>query len=137
MMPFVLDNSVVMAWFFEDEDAPYADGVLRLLDGDSAVVPAIWPFEIANAIVTAERRRRLLPADTLRLVELANGLPITVESMPLRHALGAILDIGRLHRLTSYDAAYLELAMRRGLPLATLDEGLATAARQAGVTLVQ
>ncbi len=136
-MPFVLDNSVMMAWFFEDEDAPYADKVLELLDGDDAVVPAIWPFEIANVIVMAERRRRLLPADTLRLVELASGLPITVESMPLRYALGAVLDVGRLRSLTSYNAAYLELAMRRGLPLATLDERLATAARQAGVVLVE
>jgi predicted nucleic acid-binding protein len=136
-MPFVLDNSVMMAWFFEDEDAPYADRVLELLNGDTAVVPAIWPLEIANAIMTAERRRRLLPTDVLRLVELANGLPITVESMPLRRALGSVLNVGRTHRLTSYDAAYLELAMRRGLPLATLDERLATAARQAGAVLVE
>lgn len=136
-MPFVLDNSVMMAWFFEDEDAPYADRILGLLDGDAAVVPAIWPFEVANATLTAERRGRLLAADTLRLVELASGLPITVESMPLYHALGAVLDVGRSQRLTSYDAAYLELAMRRGLPLATLDERLATAAKEAGVGLVE
>ncbi|MDQ3964910.1 MAG: type II toxin-antitoxin system VapC family toxin [Actinomycetota bacterium] len=87
--------------------------------------------------MTAECRRRLLPTDVFRLVELANGLPITVESMPLRRAFGSVLDVGRTHRLTSYDAAYLELAMRRGLPLATLDERLATAARQAGVVLVE
>ncbi len=136
-MPFVLDVSVAMAWFFEDEDAPYADKVLELLDDDdAAVAPSIWPLEIANTVLTAERRGRLLPADVPRLAELASGLPVTVESTPLRHALGAVLDVGRLHRLTSYDAAYLELAMRRGLPLATLDERLSEAAQSAGVTLV-
>lgn len=116
---------------------PYADRVLELLDGNAAIVPAIWPFEIANVIIVAERRGRLLSADTLRLAELVSGLPITIESMPLRHALGAVLDVGRLHRFTSYDAAYLELAMRKGLPLATLDERLTAAARQVGVALVE
>lgn len=133
----MLDNSVVMAWCFEDEDAEYADRALELLDADTAVAPAVWPLEVANAILSSERRGRLSTADAARFVELLSGLPITVENIALAQAVGAVLDVGRTYRLTSYDAAYLELAMRSGLPLATLDEGLATAAGQASVALVE
>ncbi len=136
-MPFVLDNSVVMAWCFEDEDTEYADRVLELLDADTAITSSIWPLEIANAILMSERRGRLSAADTARFTELVSGLPITVERTALLRALGAVMEVGRTHSLTSYDAAYLELAMRRGLPLATLDNRLADAARQANVTLIE
>ncbi|MDQ3238037.1 MAG: type II toxin-antitoxin system VapC family toxin [Actinomycetota bacterium] len=136
-MPFVLDNSVVMAWCFEDEDTEYADGVLELLDADTAITPSIWPLEIANAILMSERRGRLSAAGAARFTELVSGLTISVERTALLRALGAVMEVGRTHSLISYDAAYLELAMRRGLPLATLDNRLADAARQADVTLIE
>ena len=136
-MPFVLDTSVAMVWGFEDEDTEYASRTLELLADDAAVVPAIWPLEVANAILMSERRGRLSAADTIRFLELLDGLPITVEDVALGYALGVVLEVGRTRGLTSYDAAYLELAMRRGLTLATLDGCLAAAAGEAGVPLVE
>ena len=136
-MPFVLDNSVAVVWGFEDKDSAYADKTLELLDTDGALAPAIWPLEVANAILTGERRGRLSVADTARFLELLGGLPITVEDIALAGTLGTVLDVGRTYGLTSYDASYLELAMRRGLPLATLDGRLADAAGRAGVKLVE
>ena len=136
-MPFVLDNSVVMAWCFEDEDTVYADRVLELLNTETALAPAVWPLEVANALVVSERRERLRTADALRFVELLSGLPITVDGITLAQALRSVLDVARMYGLTSYDAAYLELAMRAGLPVATLDERLSDAARKAGIPLVE
>ena len=136
-MPFVLDNSVAVAWGFKDEDSAYADKTLGLLDTDTAMAPAIWPLEVANAILTGERRGRLSVADTARFLELLGGLPIAVEDVALIGTLGTVLDVGKTYGLTSYDASYLEVAMRRGLPLATLDRRLTDAARKAGVPLVE
>jgi predicted nucleic acid-binding protein len=136
-MPFVLDSSVTLTWCFEDEATPYADQVLDLLGSDSALTPAIWPLEIANALRTAERRGRLHPADSVHFTELLRALPVSVESMPLERALGAVLDVARAYELTSYDAAYLEIAMRVGLSLATQDVRLSAAAERAGVPLAE
>ncbi len=136
-MPIVLDASVTLAWCFEDEATLYASRVLDLLAADSAVVPPIWPLEIANAISTAERHRRLETAASSRFVELLRALPIRQDETSLDRALGSVLSVARERRLSSYDASYLELAMREGLPLATADERLAAAARAAGVELVQ
>ncbi len=134
-MPFVLDASITLAWCFEDESSPYADYVLELLTADTALAPAIWPLEVANALCVAERRRRLLPADTVRFAELLSSLPIEVQGTTLERALGGIMQIARERSLSSYDAAYLDLAMLRGLSLATADERLATAASRLGVPL--
>ena len=136
-MPFVLDNSVAMVWCFEDEEDDYAYKTLEILAEDAAMVPAVWPLEVANAILATERRERLSAADTVRFLELLSGLPISVEGVTLGHALDVVLDTARTYDLTSYDAAYLELAMRRGLPIATLDRRLADAAGRAGVPLVE
>jgi predicted nucleic acid-binding protein len=111
-MPFVLDTSVAMAWGFEDEATPYADHVLELLHEDVAVVPAVWPLEIANVLCVGERRQRLRAADSVRFAELVGALPITVDNARLDRALGIVLDLARRYHLTSYDASYLELAMR-------------------------
>lgn len=135
-MPFVLDSSVTLAWCFEDEATPFTDQVLDRLDGDSAFVPAIWPLEIANGLRSAERRGRLQPADSAHFTELLRALPIIVEGGSIDRAFSMVLDIARAYELTSYDASYLELAMREGLPLATQDRRLITAAGRAGVTLV-
>ena len=135
MSPFVLDCSVSMAWCFEDECDQYADAVLGALGQTEVFVPAIWPLEVANVLLAAERRKRLKKADTARFVELLGGLPIVVEWMNTENALSRVLANGREYRLSSYDAAYLELAIREGAPLATVDRRLGEAAQTAGVLL--
>lgn len=132
----VVDASVVLAWCFEDEGSPAADETLDRLAEEGAVAPAIWPFEVANALRTAERRGRLDLADLARLRGLLEALPIDVEPADLPTTLGEVLDLARTLELTAYDAAYLALAARGGLPLATIDDGLRRAARTAGVGLV-
>jgi predicted nucleic acid-binding protein len=136
-LDFVVDASVTLTWCFEDEVQPYSENVLDLFLGSSALVPSIWPLEIANALVVSERRGRLTEAQTARFVELLGELPIDVEELDLATALGPILATARAHGLSSYDAAYLELAARQGLPLASLADELIRAASAAGVRLVE
>ncbi len=124
-----------MAWCFEDEVDEYADTVLRWIGDSTARVPAIWPLEVANVLLVAERRDRLTRADTSRFVELIAALPILVDTDTPRRATGAILDLGRELYLSAYDAAYLELALRHRVPLATRDDKLRAAATQRGVSL--
>jgi predicted nucleic acid-binding protein len=133
---FVVDNSVVMAWCFEDEASAYTEGVLDRLRETQALVPAIWPLEVANVFLIAERRDRLNEAQTAHFAQLLQGLPILVEDADATRILGPVLAVGRAHRLTAYDAAYLELAARQGLPLATQDNRLMKAAANAGVGLL-
>ena len=135
-MAFIMDNSVTMSWCFMDEATEYTESVLNRLRDSSAVVPAIWPLEVSNVLLLAERRQRITHIKATRFVQVLQELPISIDSESVSAALGPVLQLGREYGLTSYDAAYLELAMRRGLPMATLDERLATAARQAGVVLV-
>ena len=135
MKPFVLDCSVTMAWCFEDECDAYADAVLGALGRADALVPAIWPLEVANVLLVGERGKRLEKADSARFAELLRGLPIVVESLAGDAALDRVLGLGREFGLSSYDASYLELAMRQGLALATRDKELARACKKAGVSL--
>ena len=132
---FVVDNSVVMAWCFEDEAGEYADAVLESLADGGALVPAIWPLEVGNVLLVAERKRRLGKADVARFLELVAGLPVYVEQESPARMLTDILSLARECRLSTYDASYLDLAMRAGLPLATQDQALASAARKCGVPL--
>jgi len=136
-MAFVVDASVALAWCFEDEATPYAESVLDRLQQTAAVVPAIWPLEVANVLLTAERRQRLTEAQTVRLAQLLRGLPITIDTEGLTQALGSTLSLGREYGLSAYDTSYLELAMRQGLSLATQDAALREAAARAGVPLVE
>ena len=125
-----------MAWCFEDEDSDYASGILeRLIDGE-ALVPGIWPLEVANVLLVAERNRRLGEADSTRFVSLLRQLPVIVETEAPERVMGEILALAREHRLSSYDASYLDLAMRSGLPIATLDKTLKRAAGECQVTIV-
>ncbi|MDP2949778.1 MAG: type II toxin-antitoxin system VapC family toxin [Chloroflexota bacterium] len=135
-MPFVLDASLALAWHFEDEVSEYADRVLDRVGEDRALVPSVWELEIANALAVAERRGRLSPAGVARAVELFLELAISIHEVALESALGPVLDLARTQGMTAYDAAYLELAMREGLPLATEDEALRAAALRVGVPLV-
>ena len=132
---FVLDASVTIAWCFEDEASAYADAVLDSLLHARALAPAVWPLEISNVLAGAERRGRIDKAGSIRFVGLLMELPIIVEVETPRRVLGEILALAREYHLSSYDASYLDLAMREGVPLATQDRRLQQAAEQTGVTL--
>jgi len=134
---FVLDASVAVACCFEDESSPLTEGVLDLLSsGAEAIAPAIWLFEVGNALLVAERRHRVSVAQVTALLGRIAQLPITIESIGVDRAFGDIAFVARQHKLTEYDAAYVELALRLGLPLATLDDSLRQAARQLGIKLL-
>jgi predicted nucleic acid-binding protein len=130
---FVLDSSITLAWFFEDEADTYADAVQHSLAAATAVVPSLWPLELANALVTGERRKRTTEAKVTTFLALLKSLPITLDDETAVRASSEVPHLARAHNLSSYDAAYLELALRRGLPLATLDDKLKAAAAAAGV----
>jgi predicted nucleic acid-binding protein len=130
---FVLDCSVTMAWYFKDEAHAYANAIRTALGGVAAVVPALWPLEVANILVMGERRKRSTEAEARVWLEYVRRLPIRVEDETPARAWSDILHVARHHELSVYDAAYLELAIRLGLPLATLDEELTAAAGAAGV----
>jgi len=134
---FVLDNSIVMAWSFEDESDEFADAVLDRLAHDRAVVPAIWSLEVVNALLMGERRKRCTEAETIKWTGLLASLPIVVNGETNVHAWSDTLGLARGHNLTAYDAAYLELAIRRGLPIATIDRKLKVAAESIGVALFE
>ena len=133
---FVIDNSVVMAWCFEDETSRYADTVLDKLEVSTAIVPSIWPLEVGNVLLVAERKKRLSEADSARFIALLTELPITIEQEPPGRMLKEILALAREYQLSSYDASYLDLAMRKGLPIATLDNGLVAAAERSQTPIV-
>jgi predicted nucleic acid-binding protein len=130
---FVPDGSVTMAWYFKDEKDPYADAVADRFPGVQAVVPAIWPLEVANAVLVGERRKRSTEAQAIRWLGYLSSLPVTVDAETTQRAWSDVLSLARSHNLSAYDAAYLELALRRGLPLASLDDRLEAAAKAVGV----
>lgn len=136
MTGFVLDASVTMAWCFEDEATPEAWALLDRLAAEGAIVPGLWALEVGNILTQAERRNRTTAARVRQFVEQLDTLPIRVDDETASRALGEILALARAEKLTTYDAAYLELAMRRGLPLATRDNGLHGSANRNGVELL-
>lgn len=123
------------SWCLRDETNDAAQAILDRLVEEEAVVPALWPIEMANVLVVAERRNRITPADAARAVELLLALPIRVEPGDMA-SLRACRAVAREYALSSYDSCYLEAAQRLGLPLATLDHNLIRAARQSGVPLL-
>ena len=134
----VLDASVALSWIFEDEASPYAEEVIEALKSTSAVVPVVWPLEIDNAILAAIRRRRIEEADAFRYLTVLDTLSLEIDLEVAREVLGQrILGLGLTHGLSAYDASYLELAMRRGLPLATQDEKLVRVAANTGIHILQ
>jgi predicted nucleic acid-binding protein len=134
---FVVDNSVVMSWCFQDESNRYADEILDRLEEATALVPAIWPLEVGNVLLIAERKKRLSQADSARFLILLFELPILVEQETPERMVREILALAREQKLSSYDASYLDLAMRRGLPLATLDANLSAAAKRCQVPILR
>lgn len=137
MAMFVIDASVTLPWCFEDESTEWTDALLDSLStADQAIVPAHWPTEVSNGLLMALRRKRIAPGRSALFWDELAALPIAVES-PLSPAQAkAILSLAERHTLTVYDAAYLELAQRKSLPLATLDKALMSAARVEEVALV-
>ena len=140
-MRFVLDNSVVMRWLLNDgseERLAYATKVLDLLTQDTgeASVPGIWSLEVANVLVKAQAKGLVTEARASAFVGLLAEMTITADASTAARALGDTLQLARRFKLSSYDAAYLELALREGLPLATLDADLQSAMKQVGGTLV-
>lgn len=133
----MLDASVALGWCFPDETSEYADGVLMLAQGEDLFVPAIWPIEIANALWVGRRRGRILPPEIRRFGGLLSELPIVEDLQRTAVTVGNILPLAEEYGITAYDAAYLDLALRRRAPLATLDHSLQSAARAAGIAIVK
>jgi predicted nucleic acid-binding protein len=133
---FVVDNSVVMSWCFKDETNNYADVVLNRLTEAVAVVPSIWPLEVVNVLLVAERKKRLSESDSIRFITLLSQLPIIVEYERPYMMMKELLALARANNLSSYDASYLDLAMSKGLPIATLDNKLIEAARRIDVPIL-
>ncbi len=132
-MPFVLDASIAACWAFEDEDHPIAALAFERIRTDEALAPSVWWFEVRNTLIVNERRGRLTDADVRAFLKALAGLGVTLDRSPDETD---VLALARRHRLTIYDAAYLELARRQNVPLATLDADLAAAARSEGVALI-
>lgn len=131
---FVLDCSVTIAMCLKDERSAYVERIEDALRDATAVVPALWPYEVANVLVMAERRRRISPAERDELLAILGSLGIVIEATPTVLP-RALIALAQRHKLTAYDAAYLELALSAGLPLATTDSDLARAAKAARVPL--
>lgn len=132
---FVVDNSVVMSWCFKDKTNIYADTVLDRLTELVAVVPSIWPLEVVNVLLVAERQKRLSESDSIRFLTLLSQLPIFVE-YERPEMMKELLALARSNNLSSYDASYLDLAMRKGIPMATLDNKLIEAAKRIDVPIL-
>jgi len=134
---FIIDTSVVMAWCFQDEANQYADTILDRLESAVGLVPAVWPLEVCNVLLTAERKKRIGEADSTRFIALLAELPIIVEQEPPDRMMKEIFALARKQKLSSYDASYLDLAMRKGLPIATIDKNLSAAAKRCKVQVLR
>ncbi len=135
MTAFVLDASVAMAWCFGDEATSASKQLLDQLEMGTAIVPTLWHLEVSNVLAASLRRHRITAARVAQFTEMLDGLEIAVDQETPSRALNEILDLARSEGLTSYDAAYLELAMRLGIPLATKDRQLGEVAENLGVQI--
>lgn len=137
-MSFVLDASVALLWLvprINPAGVDYASATLKALTESQAVVPSILTLEVANVVAKVEAKGLVPEADSQRFIALLGRLNIVTDQATAAHALGDTLNLARRYKLSAYDAAYLELALRTGLPLATLDAGLAKAAKAACVPI--
>ena len=136
MTALVLDASIAAAWCFADEAAPSTDALFDRVRDEGAIVPALWHWEVANVFATAVRRGRISEPDAKAQLASLSVLPITADADATARAWRETLALAHAHALTAYDAAYLELASRLGLPLATKDGDLHTAAPKIGVKVL-
>jgi predicted nucleic acid-binding protein len=135
-LSLVVDASVALAWCFEDEASPATDAIAERVREEGAYVPSLWHLELGNVLIQAEKRQRITAAELTSRLELIGTLPILTDFETSSRAWREVLALARVTKLTTYDAAYLELAMRRGLPLASRDTELTTAAQTLGVALL-
>jgi len=137
MAVFIPDASVALAWRFADEATPYTESLLdRLAKGEEVAVPSNWPLEVINGLIQAKRKARVSEIEIQRFIADLSSFYIVVDADHSFSRLGAVRDIAERHGLTSYDAAYIELAMRLNLPLASLDLDLLAAAKTAGLVVI-
>jgi predicted nucleic acid-binding protein len=135
---FVVDASVVLTWCFPDENSALARRVAQMFkQGDSAIAPSFWPHEVLNALLVGERRKRISTVLVRTFLSDVGALPITLQEVPAEAVFDRIQSLSRAHGLTTYDAAYLDLAQSNGLPLATLDVDLIRACSKTGVELIR
>ena len=132
-MSVVIDSSIALTWCFDDEASPQTDRLFERIRDDGAVVPGLWRLEVGNVLLQAEKRGRITAADAMARLGLIGELPISTDGHTPGRAWRDILTIARAEGLTTYDASYLELAMRLGLPLFTLDGLLKRRAKRLGV----
>jgi predicted nucleic acid-binding protein len=130
---FVVDASISAAWFLPDEATPATEASLRATATHEVWVPSIWLLEVGNLLLSAQRRKRITPEKRRELAAAAAALRIKVDREPV--AITALDELAAQHGLSAYDAAYLELALRRGLPLATQDTALSAAMTKAGIAV--
>lgn len=135
-MSLVIDSSITLAWFFKDERTPAVLAVFSDVQDAGAVVPILWRYEVANALQMAVRRRRITTADRDETLADLTEIDVMLDPEGNEHAWSSSLRLSDRHRLTVYDAAYLELAQRRRLPLATLDRALIRAGEAEGVKVI-
>ncbi|MBA3484518.1 MAG: type II toxin-antitoxin system VapC family toxin [Pirellulales bacterium] len=133
---FIIDCSITMAWCFTDERTPATVLVRDRSERETALAPGLWYLEVANVLSLAEKRGRITPALVAEFINLLAKMTIEIDGEGPDRAFQQILPLCRQHDLTSYDAVYLELAIRTGLPLATLDGQLRAAAAERGVPLL-
>lgn len=136
MRAFVLDNSVTMRWLMatnKEEDQQYAEKVLKSIAHNTALVPNLWHLEVTNVLLNGLRRKEILPGQCAVFLTHLEQLPISIDELTAKRAFSRTFDYAELHKLSSYDAAYLELAIRQGVPLASLDKNLLKAAAKFGV----
>ena len=134
-MSFVVDNSIALAWCFEDEQTPAKMALLDRLTEEGAMAPQLWPIEALNGLLTAERRGRINARTRRRLAGFLGELPISIDDETAGRVWSATAQLAEAHNLTAYDATYLELALRLAMPLATSDAALIRAAEREGVSV--
>ena len=138
MTDFVLDNSVAMRWHLESEktaDQKYSESVLLSLANTNALVPNLWHLEAVNVLLGAEKRGDTSLGEVERFIAQLEDLPLYVDPLTANQSFSRTMALARAYKLSSYDAAYLELALRKGLSIATLDKGLVKAAKKADVSI--
>jgi predicted nucleic acid-binding protein len=136
-MSFVVDTSITLAWCFEDEHTKPVMDLLDRVAEAGAFAPSLWPLEVLNGLLMAERRRRIHARQRVELAGFLHDLPVTLDTETTEHAWTTTIQLAERHRLSAYDACYLELALRRKLPLATLDADLVRAAKASGTIVLR
>jgi len=135
-MAFVLDSSVALAWLLPDEGGEALDRLADRLQHETAHVPCIWPLEVGNALLVAQRRGRIRDSELARMMAALDRLPVEVDVEGSKAGVRGIAEVARSHGLTTYDAAYVDLAHRRSIALATLDDRLRKVCETLGVPLL-